>query len=273
MNEHPLISIVTVCLNSAKTISTTIESVLNQTYSNWEYIIKDGGSSDETIDIINSYKDRFGGRLRIIQEKDHGIYDAMNQGVSECRGEMIGIINSDDYYSPNTLELVAEEYARRKKPTLVIIGDMERVSEKGELIYRYHFTQDMVEKKLCFGHPAMFASKKTYDRIGLYDTSYKLAADGDWQYRAMDDEEVLVVLVPRVFNHMREGGASDNRKLRWKWFSERIRLQNTYRKAPKFIILIKELKKVLVTDIKSIIPDNLKSKLYKVRYRKQERKR
>ncbi len=266
MKDKPLISIVTACLNSEKTIESTMESILSQTYQNWEYIIKDGGSNDRTLDIVNSYKNRFGDRLRIIQEKDHGMYEAMNQGVAACNGEMIGIINSDDYYSPNTLELVAEEYARQTSPYLVVIGDMERVSESGELIYRYHFTQDMVDNKSCFGHPSMFAAKKVYEKIGMYDTSYKLAADGEWQYRAMEDEAVLVVLVPQVFNHMREGGASDNPKYRWKWFKERSRMRLDHHKGTKVKIYLSELKKVITTDIKNVIPKNLMKRMYQFRY-------
>lgn len=266
MNQYPLISIVTVCLNSGKTIRTTIESVLNQTYQNYEYIIKDGGSKDNTLEIAKEYEDIFAGRLHIIQQKDKCMYEAMNQGIGVCSGELIGIINSDDYYSPDTLEKVAKVYENSETELLVVIGDMERVSNEGELIYRYRFTQDMVDRKSCFGHPSMFAAKAVYDRIGLYDTSYSLAADGDWQYRAMEDDEVQVVLIPSVFNHMREGGASDNPKYRWKWFRERSRMQIEHHRGSKMTIYFKELKKVIKTDIKSILPKAIMKKAYGIRY-------
>lgn len=266
MNTKPMISIITASLNSEKTIRTTIESVLNQTYQNYEYIIKDGGSKDNTIAIANEYKERFKGRLHIVQQKDKCMYEAMNQGIEACHGEMIGIINSDDFYSSDTLEKVAEVYEKSETEFLVVIGDMERVSTEGELIYRYHFTQDMVDRKSCFGHPSMFAAKAVYNRIGLYDTSYSLAADGDWQYRAMEDEEVHVVLVPLVFNHMREGGASDNPKYRWKWFKERSRMQIEHHRGSKMSIYSKELKKVIRTDIKSILPKAIMKKAYGMRY-------
>ena len=261
-----MISIVTASLNSEKTIRTTIESVLHQTYQNYEYIIKDGGSKDNTIAIANEYKNMFNGKLHIIQQKDKCMYEAMNQGICACHGELIGIINSDDFYSPDTLERVAEVYGKSETELVVVIGDMERVSNEGKLIYRYHFTQDMVDRKSCFGHPSMFVSKAVYDRIGLYDTSYALAADGDWQYRAMEDEEIHVVLVPSVFNHMREGGASDNLKYRWKWFKERSRMQIEHHRGSKARIFLREFYKVIKTDIKSILPKKLMQKAYGVRY-------
>ncbi len=267
MTNNPKISIVTACLNSAKTIRHTIESVLNQTYGNYEYIIKDGGSKDDTVAIAKEYEEAFGGKLRIVHQKDKCMYEAMNQGISMCTGDIIGIINSDDYYSPDTLENVAAIYGQSDTDMLVVIGDMERVSETGELIHRYRFTQKMVDNKSCFGHPSMFAAKAVYDKIGLYDTSYSLAADGDWQYRAMEDEEVKVVLCPKVFNHMREGGASDMPKYKWKWFKERSRMQLEHNRGSKAEIYAREFWKVVKTDIKAIIPEKWKSKAYKMRYR------
>lgn len=269
MNSNPKISIITVCLNSAKTIRATIESVLHQTYSNYEYIIKDGGSMDETVTIAESYTAAFNGKLRVVRQSDAGIYDAMNQGITLCTGDLIGIINSDDYYSPDTLENVAKAYSSAATPLWIVIGDMERVTDNGETIYRYHFTQEMVDKKYCFGHPSMFAAKAVYDRIGLYDTTYRLAADGDWQYRALEDEAIQVVLCPEVFNHMREGGASDNPKYRWVWFRERSRMQLEHKRGSKFRIYRKEFFKVIKLELKGILPKSLQKRAYRMRYAKK----
>ena len=109
------VSIITVSYNSEKTIRRTIESVLNQTYRNIEYIIIDGASSDSTVDIIKEYESKFLGRLKWISETDSGIYDAMNKGICKASGELIGIINSDDYYEKEAVEhmvnaLGSEEY-------------------------------------------------------------------------------------------------------------------------------------------------------------------
>lgn len=267
MNQAPMISVVTVCLNSAKTIRTTIESVLNQTYPNFEYIIKDGGSKDETLNICREYENAFRGKLRIISERDTGIYNAMNQGIGYCRGDVIALINSDDYYSKDTLEHVAQIYEHAESDLIVIIGDMERVSAEGDLIYRYHFDEEQVRRKQCFGHPSMFASKAVYKKIGMYDESYKLAADGDWQYRAHEDPDIKFLLCHEVFNHMREGGASDNPKYRWKWFHERVRMKKEHCRGSALRIYWQEFKSVIRTDIKAIIPKGVSKKLYEQKYK------
>lgn len=261
--ENPLISIVTVCFNSAATIEMTIKSVLEQTYQNYEYIIIDGASSDNTVDIIKRYLPLSKGRMQYISEKDSGIYNAMNKGIKRCSGVLIGIINSDDYYSQNTLELVAERYKQEKYKLIVINGEMERVTEDGEIVKRYHFSEKDVENKNSFGHPAMFAARAVYDKIGYYDESYKLVSDADWQYRALEDPEVRYVICHEVFNHMREGGASDNYKYRWKWFHERIRLRRTHKKGTLLAIYGRAWRNVLVADIKHFFPKKLVKGIYK----------
>ena len=100
-------SIITPCFNSENTIERTLKSVLNQTYSMYEYIIVDGGSTDSTLDIIRSYKDFFGDKLKVISEPDNGIYDAMNKGISWATGDFVGIVNSDDFYEEDCLTIVS----------------------------------------------------------------------------------------------------------------------------------------------------------------------
>ena len=261
--KEPLITVITVCYNSGRTIEATLKSVLAQTYQNYEYLIIDGASTDDTLKIVSSYEAAFGGRLHVTSEKDSGIYNAMNKGIKQSRGIMIGILNSDDYYSPNTLELVARRYEQEQYPLLVINGDMIRVAEDGEEICRYHFTQKHVDGRQCFGHPSMFAAKAVYDKIGLYDESYKLAADGEWQYRAHEDPEVRYVLCNEVFNHMREGGASDNPKYRWKWFRERSRMKKEHHRGSMPVIYWQEFKSVLRTDIKRMLPKRCNMAVYR----------
>ena len=105
-----LFSIVTVCYNSEKTIETTIKSILNQTCQDYEYWIIDGKSTDRTVQIIQQYEPLFQGKLKWISEKDQGIYDAMNKGIAHSSGEIIGILNSDDYYEDDALEKIAKAY-------------------------------------------------------------------------------------------------------------------------------------------------------------------
>ena len=267
MENKPLISVATACFNSSKTIERTIKSVLAQTYDNYEYWIIDGGSTDNTIEIVKKYEDAFNGRLHIISEKDNGIYDAMNKGVKNSNGVMIGLLNSDDFYSENTLELVAQRYVEENYPYLVINGDMIRVSENDEEIYRYRFKQELIDKKMYFGHPSMFAAKAVYEKIGLYDESYRFAADAEWQCRAHADEEVRYVLCPHVFNHMREGGASDQLKYRWIWFKEVVDIKKKYKMGSKFGIYFSGIKNVIKTDIKNIVPKKFHKKMYKILYK------
>ena len=93
------ISIITASYNSVSTLSNAMESVLHQTYTDWEYIVVDGGSTDGTVDLIRRYEPRFGGKLKWTSEPDHGIYDAMNKGISRATGDVVGILNSDDYFT------------------------------------------------------------------------------------------------------------------------------------------------------------------------------
>lgn len=260
----PKISIVTACLNCEHTIRKTIESVLEQTYDNFEYIVKDGGSTDRTIEIVKEYETKFNGRLRIVQKKDTCMYEGMNQGILIASGEMIGILNSDDYYSPMTLEYVSQIYDSEETSFLVVFGDMERISSSGDTICRYHFTQKMIEKKEAFGHPSMFVSLETYKKIGLYNTTYRLAADGEWQYRMYQNPSIKIVLCSEVFNHMRAGGASDQRKYRWVWFKERSQMDIKYNKAPKVIVYFRELISVIAIDIKAILPQNVQKIIYNI---------
>ena len=103
MEENKLVTVITPCFNSEKTIRKTIESVLNQTYHNIEYLIIDGASTDKTVEIAKSYEQAFGGRMKIYSEPDKGIYDAMNKGIRLAGGELVGIVNSDDYYETDAV--------------------------------------------------------------------------------------------------------------------------------------------------------------------------
>ncbi len=265
--EGPLISIITVAYNSAATIEKTIKSVLDQTYQNYEYYIIDGESSDDTVEIAKKYENLFSGRMHIISEKDTGIYNAMNKGIKLCKGEVIGIVNSDDRYASETLACVAWKYIEENHPFLIINGDMVRVSNEDEEIYRYHFTQKNIDRKEYFGHPAMFAARAVYDLIGLYDESFKLAADGEWQYRAHDNEKVRYVLCDEVFNYMREGGASDNIKYCWKWFNERVRMKISHKRANRIEATAQELWAMFKTVIKNLTPKKWQGKVYSIRYK------
>jgi glycosyltransferase involved in cell wall biosynthesis len=178
-------SIITVSYNSEKTIERTIKSVLNQSYKNYEYIIIDGGSTDKTNDIINSYKNEFLGGIIHISEPDKGIYDAMNKGISLANGNIIGLLNSDDYYFEKTLSIVYKSYCETNKET-VLTGELIFKSEAGEQLMRTskkRFIKKTKQFKNGVRHPATFVPRIIYNNIGLFNLDYKIASDAEFIFR------------------------------------------------------------------------------------------
>lgn len=204
------VSIITVCYNSAATIRDTIESVLAQNYSDIEYIIVDGASKDSTLGIVNEYRDRI---AIIISEPDKGIYDAMNKGIKAATGEVIGILNSDDFYeSPQAICSVVNAFKENESADL-IFGDLVFVKPDNlKKIIRFYSLPKFSAWKLRFGwmppHPATFIKKKIYDRLGLYKTNFKIAADYELFVRFLLVEKLSFKHIEQVLIRMRSGGAS-----------------------------------------------------------------
>ena len=176
MKRRPLVSIITVCYNSEKYIRSTIESVLLQTYKNIEYIIIDGESTDRTLDIIKDYESKFNGRMKWISENDDGIYDAMNKGINLAKGELIGIINSDDWYHYNSLEVLTNNYEEKVD---IYYGNLYQVREIENKLYIKKINGNklhLIKKSVRIQHPSCFVNKRWYKKI-KYDTKYKIAAD------------------------------------------------------------------------------------------------
>lgn len=205
MSEQLLFSIVTPSFNSAKTIKKTIESVLNQSYKDYEYIIIDGGSKDDTVKIIESYIPLFAGKLRYVSEKDNGIYDAMNKGIDMARGDVVGIINSDDYYENDCLETVAKYYNPDKKYQ-VIYGALRFLDRKGEEI-EISISKHNNQKKMIF-HPSMFVSTSIYRDLFKYSTKYKYSSDLEFRYKLAQNNEIYYMPVYKVLSNYLIGGAS-----------------------------------------------------------------
>jgi glycosyltransferase involved in cell wall biosynthesis len=207
--RKPLVSIITVCRNAERTIGKTIESVLNQTYPQIEYLIIDGASTDATLEIVKRYEPRFKGRLRWVSEKDRGIYDAMNKGIALAQGRIIGLVNSDDWYEPEAVELVARSY--REHGDAVYYGIL-RVMEDGKevmLIARNHqfLHRDVV------AHPAYFVAKNIYDEHGLFRLEFKYAADFELMMRLMS-RHVQFVQIDAIMANFSSGGATTVNELR-----------------------------------------------------------
>lgn len=162
------VSVITPCLNSEKTIGNTIESVLGQTYENIEYIIIDGGSVDGTVSVIEQYMPQFQGKMRYISEKDSGIYDAMNKGILLASGDVIGIINSDDWYEQDAVQRIVQCFY--KTDAEIVYGEKWVVNGEGQR--EYHTIHSAFPP-----HPSTFVKKEVYQRHGMFDSKYRIAAD------------------------------------------------------------------------------------------------
>lgn len=203
-DESPLVSIVTVVFNSVKYLEQAILSVFNQTYTNIEYIIIDGGSTDGSLDIIRRYDERISYWL---SEPDKGIYDAMNKGVRLCHGRLIGLLNADDFYLPGTVELVICK--TRTEQFDILAGtriDFEDHEKYTRLRYLYTNVKDIIRYP-SINHPGCFIKKSFYEKAGQYDISFKIASDYDFLIRAYISGAVFCkVTVPLVY--FRYGGQS-----------------------------------------------------------------
>ena len=210
MNKNPKISIITVTFNGEKTIKDTIESVFSQDYNNVEHIIIDGKSTDGTIDIVKSYGDKIS---HFISEQDDGIYDAMNKGIRAATGDVIGVLNSDDFYPCNhIISDVVKKF--NDHDTDSVYGDLVYVdTEQTDKVTRYwqskHFSMAKIRKGWTLPHPTFFVKKKVYDEFGLYSIRLKSAADYEMIIRLLYKNKISVQYLPEILVRMRKGGVSN----------------------------------------------------------------
>lgn len=206
------VSIITATWNSAATVRDTIESVLSQTYQDIEHIIVDGNSKDETMEIVKSYEPRYHGRLRYISEPDRGIYDAMNKGIAMATGDVIGILNSDDFYtSSNVLEVLA--YNLESSDADAVYGDIHFVDDSDlTKCVRYYSSKGFSRWKMRLGwmpaHPSFYCRKSVYEKFGTFDISFKIGADFENLLRLIFVNKIKTVYIPLDCVTMRTGGAS-----------------------------------------------------------------
>lgn len=205
------LSIVTGTWNSASTVRDTFDSVLSQTYKDYEYWVIDGGSKDETVDIIKEYEPKFEGRMKWVSERDKGIYDAMTKGFKKCTGDVLMLINSDDLFArPDALQLVADKFAENPDADCVY-ADLYYVSQNNiQNIVRVWRTgeQRPMRKGWLPAHPTFYVKRKVYDELGYFDLSYPLAADFELMLRFVDGHKIKLVYLPECLVRMRLGGAT-----------------------------------------------------------------
>jgi len=207
------IYILTVVRNNKETIRDAINSVLLQEFNDLEYIIVDGASTDGTVEAINDAVKRYPKRnIKFISEKDDGIYDAMNKGIRLASGDIIGILNSDDFYINNdVVSTVVNVFMAENVDS--VFADLVYVRDNDlNKIVRYYSSATFHPKKMAYGwmpaHPTFFVRLKIYEQYGLYKTDYRIAADYELIARFLVKNKVSYRYISQVLVKMRTGGAS-----------------------------------------------------------------
>ena len=207
--DYPKISLITVCFNSASTIADTLESVKRQGYKNVEYIVIDGGSTDNTLEIVDRYRQSID---VLVSEKDNGIYDAMNKGIAAATGDFVGILNSDDVFSDDeSLNKIAETI-RARKDVDAVFGDLiyvnrEDLSKKVRLYSSRFFKPWKMRFGFMLPHPTFYARRELFEKLGNYKTDYRVAADFELLCRFLR-KGINYVRIDDVLVSMRDGGIS-----------------------------------------------------------------
>lgn len=207
------ISIITATFNSEATVRDAIESVLAQTFENIEYIIKDGGSKDNTLEICREYEPKFGGRMKIISETDKGLYDAVNVGIQAASGDVIGILNSDDFFHRmDIIETVSQAFENNEDidaiygdATVVSVDDINKTVRYTRAKW---FRPWMFKIGLMPPHPSFYARRECFVKYGLYNPNYRIAADFDLMTRFILVEKIRALYLPIPILTMRDGGMS-----------------------------------------------------------------
>lgn len=200
--NFPLVSVITVVYNGEKYLEQTILSVINQTYENIEYIIIDGKSTDKTCKILKKYNNQID---LWISESDDGIYDAMNKGIALSKGELIGIINSDDWYEEDTIMGIVERY--RSNMNVGVFHGIHRLWDNDGLLGVIGHS-DLFLKYGMISHPTCFVAKSVYEKYGLYSCEYKIASDYEIMLR-FKSKDVKFLFIEKIMANFRNNGLSN----------------------------------------------------------------
>ena len=242
------VSIITITYNSESTLIDTIDSVLNQTYSNIEYIIVDGSSTDSTVSIIHSYKDKIS---KFISEKDNGLYHALNKGIAMATGDVIGILHSDDFYTNHhVIENIVNTFNLHHADA--VYSDLYYVDKNdSEKIFRKwksgHYTHGMFLNGWMPPHPTFFVKRTVYEKFGTFNLDLVSAADYELMLRLVHKHKIKLAYLPEFIIKMRVGGKSNVS------LQNRIRANQEDRKAWKinglkphfYTMYLKPLRKII----------------------------
>lgn len=239
------VSIITSCFNRKKTIRGCIESVVGQDYPDIEYIVVDGASTDGTLAVINEYKDKI---AKIISEPDKGLYEGINKGLRAATGDIIGLVHSDDFlYDRDTISKVVYRF-NLMKCDMVYGNGIFVDAEQTDHIIRDWISGRYTKRKVSLGwlplHPTVYVTKEWLDKCGLYDESYKIAADSDWLVRSLHDMSPKVSYMKEYIIRMRMGGLStDPEKTKKKW-AEDLQMYKSHGIQPQLALTGKVISKI-----------------------------
>ncbi|MFB6457662.1 glycosyltransferase family 2 protein [Chitinophaga sp. Hz27] len=206
------VSIVTVSYNAASTIASTIESVLSQTHNDIEYIIVDGKSKDDTMAVVERYKD---GIAKYVSEKDNGLYDAINKGIAMATGDIVGILNADDFFvHQNVVKNIVDAFNQDTKLDAVI-ADIAFVNpNRLDKVVRYYSSKGWKPGKFGLGfmppHPSFYVKRELYKQLGDYKPDYKICADYELLIRFIYVNKVRYKYIDDCLVYMRTGGVSNS---------------------------------------------------------------
>jgi glycosyltransferase involved in cell wall biosynthesis len=199
----PLVSVITIVLNGERGIRRCVQSVLSQNYPNIEYVVIDGGSTDGTLEALREFESQID---ILVSEPDEGISDAFNKGIAMAHGEILGLLNCDDWYAEGAIRRVVNEF--KNGAADIVYGSMQHWSKAGRPSFQVESNHQHLDKGMTIGHPTVFARRAAYDRIGLYRTDFRLAMDYEWLLRAQTSGAIFKA-IPEVLANMTDGGLGD----------------------------------------------------------------
>ena len=216
------ISIITISFNSGGTIQKTLDSVFNQSYNNIEHIIIDGGSSDNTLAICNT----FSHISKLISEPDNGVYDAFNKGINIAKGDIVGFLNADDvFFNVNSVQEIVNAFSNNE--TDIVYGNLDYVNKEGKVIRNWtskQYENGLVKKAWMPSHPTFYCKKEVYDRLGGYNDSFKIGGDFELCLRFLELNQVPSFYLNKKLVKMLIGGISNSGlKSKWIIYMEELR--------------------------------------------------